>query len=130
MLNQWLREKILEIKYLVGIDVIKYCKKLYRDLIVEFSVSRFEVSVFLHNDFRVDAYRRMKKIPLRDIIDGFSNCVNKFSQIDVITSRLNANSNANSLLEFKSKSKKWKPVGCECKLCCTYIHNLGYVTLH
>ena len=117
VLNQWLREKILEIKYLVGIDVIKYCKKLYRDLIVKSENTRIkifklsgeppdvEVSVFLHNDFRVDAYRRMKKIPLRDIIDGFSNCVNKFSQIDVITSRLNANSNANSLLEFKSKLK-------------------------
>ena len=37
--------------------------------------------------------------------------------------------NSNSLLEFKSKIKKWKPIGCECKLCCTYIHNLGYVTL-
>ena len=34
-----------------------------------------------------------------------------------------------SLLEFKSKIKKWKPIGCVCKLCCTYIHNLGYVTL-
>ena len=37
--------------------------------------------------------------------------------------------NSNSLLEFKSKIKKWKPIGCECKLCCTYIHNFGYVTL-
>ena len=104
MLNQWLREKIWEIKYLVGIDVVKYCKKFYRDLIAKsentcikiFKLSSeppdVEVSVFLHNDFRVDAYRRMKKIPLRDIIGGFSNCVNKFSQIDAIISRLNATS--------------------------------------
>ena len=102
VLNQGLQEKIWEMKYLVGIDVIKYCKKLYRDLIVKSENTRIkifklsgkppdvEVSVFLHNDFRVDAYRRMKKIPLRDIIDGFSNCVNKFSQIDAIISRLNA----------------------------------------
>ena len=32
----------------------------------------------------------MKKIAWRDIIDGFSNCVNTFSQIDAISSRLNA----------------------------------------
>ena len=83
-------------------DVIKYCKNLDRDLIVKskntcikiFKLSGeppdVEFSVFLHNDFRGDAYRQMKKIALPDIIDGFSNCVNKFSQIDAKISRLNA----------------------------------------
>ena len=32
----------------------------------------------------------MTNFLLRDIIDGFSNCVDKFSQIDAIISRLNA----------------------------------------
>ena len=61
-------------------DIIKNCKKLDRGLILKskntcikiFKLSGeppdVEFSLFLHNDFRVDAYRRMKKIVLRDII--------------------------------------------------------------
>ena len=30
-----------------------------------------------------------------------------------------------SLLEFKAKIKKWKPEGCTCRICRSYIHNLG-----
>ena len=32
-----------------------------------------------------------------------------------------------SLLEFKTKVKKWKPEGCICRLCKTYITQLGFV---
>ena len=32
-----------------------------------------------------------------------------------------------SLLEFKAKIKKWKPDGCTCRLCRSYIHNLGFL---
>ena len=35
--------------------------------------------------------------------------------------------NSTSLIEFKSKIKKWRPIGCDCKLCCNYVQNLGYV---
>ena len=35
--------------------------------------------------------------------------------------------NATSLLEFKTKIKYWKPVGCTCRLCKTYIQNLGFI---
>ena len=35
--------------------------------------------------------------------------------------------NANSLQEFKLKIKKWKPEGCTCRLCRTYISNLGFI---
>ena len=28
---------------------------------------------------------------------------------------------------FKSKIKKWKPLGCNCRLCKTYIKDLGYL---
>ena len=31
-----------------------------------------------------------------------------------------------SLLEFKTKIKHWKPVGCMCRICKIYIHNLGF----
>ena len=34
---------------------------------------------------------------------------------------------SDSLLSFKAKIKKWKPQGCTCRLCKTYIHNLGYL---
>ena len=35
--------------------------------------------------------------------------------------------NAESLSSFKNQVKKWTPVGCTCKLCKTYINNLGYI---
>ena len=30
---------------------------------------------------------------------------------------------------FKKKIRQWEPIGCNCKLCQTYINNLGYVTV-
>ena len=32
-----------------------------------------------------------------------------------------------SLPEFKEKIKRWKPEGCMCRLCKTYIQNLGFI---
>ena len=32
-----------------------------------------------------------------------------------------------SLLEFKMKIKNWKPVGCMCRICKVYIHDLGFI---
>ena len=32
-----------------------------------------------------------------------------------------------SLYEFKTKIKEWKPQGCTCRLCKTYISNLGFL---
>ena len=32
-----------------------------------------------------------------------------------------------SLLEFKNKIKKWKPIGCKCRICKTYVNNLGFL---
>ena len=34
---------------------------------------------------------------------------------------------AKSLTEFKTKIRLWKPVGCTCRLCKTYIQNLGFL---
>ena len=34
---------------------------------------------------------------------------------------------ATSLIQFKSKIKKWKPNGCTCRLCKSYIYRLGYL---
>ena len=34
---------------------------------------------------------------------------------------------ATSLIEFKKKIKKWKPNGCPCRLCKSYIYHLGYI---
>jgi hypothetical protein len=34
--------------------------------------------------------------------------------------------NAESLAIFKNRIKKWKPVGCTCRLCKTFIKGLGY----
>ena len=33
----------------------------------------------------------------------------------------------NSLLEFKERIKMWKPKGCTCRLCKSYINNLGFL---
>ena len=35
--------------------------------------------------------------------------------------------NIDSLEQFISKIKKWKPVNCPCRLCKTYVKNLGFV---
>ena len=32
---------------------------------------------------------------------------------------------SNSLNEFKNKIRNWSPIGCTCRLCRTYISNLG-----
>ncbi len=32
-----------------------------------------------------------------------------------------------SLLEFKTKIKRWKPNSCTCRLCMSYIYNLGFI---
>ena len=34
---------------------------------------------------------------------------------------------ANSLSEFKRKIKLWKPTGCTCRLCRTFIPELGFI---
>ena len=34
---------------------------------------------------------------------------------------------AKSLSEFKTKIRNWEPVGCTCRLCKTYIHNVGFL---
>ena len=37
--------------------------------------------------------------------------------------------NIDSLEQFISKIKKWKPVNCPCRLCKTYVKNLGFVNV-
>ena len=32
-----------------------------------------------------------------------------------------------TLPEFKTKIKKWKPVGCPCRICKDYVHGVGYI---
>ena len=32
-----------------------------------------------------------------------------------------------SISEFKNKIKKWKPIGCMCRICKIYINNLGFL---
>ena len=34
---------------------------------------------------------------------------------------------AESLPEFKARVRVWEPQGCTCRLCHTYVHNLGYI---
>ena len=34
---------------------------------------------------------------------------------------------AKTLIEFKTKIKRWKPHGCTCRLCKIYISNLGFI---
>ena len=35
--------------------------------------------------------------------------------------------NSTNLNEFKAKIKKWKPVGCMCRICKIYVPNLGFI---
>ena len=32
-----------------------------------------------------------------------------------------------NLFTFKENVKKWKPLGCKCRLCKIYVNNLGYL---
>ena len=34
---------------------------------------------------------------------------------------------SSSLSAFKRKRKEWKPVGCTCRICKTYVQNLGFI---
>ena len=34
---------------------------------------------------------------------------------------------SNYIHEFKSKNRKWKPVGCDCKICKEFLPNLGFL---
>ena len=35
--------------------------------------------------------------------------------------------NAQSLVEFKTKIKKWKPQRCTCRLCLNYVYHYGFI---
>ena len=35
--------------------------------------------------------------------------------------------NSTSLKEFKTKIKNWVPLNCQCRLCKTYIENVGFI---
>lgn len=35
--------------------------------------------------------------------------------------------NSKTLIEFKNKIRKWEPVGCTCRLCKIFVHNLGFL---
>ena len=35
--------------------------------------------------------------------------------------------NIETLSTFQSEIKKWKPVGCMCRLCKIYVHDLGFI---
>ena len=37
---------------------------------------------------------------------------------------------SSSLQQFKSKIKKWKPVGFMCRICKTYVNNLGFYSTY
>ena len=37
--------------------------------------------------------------------------------------------NSSTLIEFKSKIKKWKPINCPCRLCKIYISGVGFVNI-
>ena len=40
----------------------------------------------------------------------------------------NAMQESTSLLQFKSRIKYWTPIGCTCRLCKTYIYDVGFLT--
>ena len=79
---------------------MKYCGKFAPDLMVnrddtsinilkiEGMPPNIEYSLYIYANFRVDAYKYREKIPVRDLINGFSNIVDKCFQVDVIVTRL------------------------------------------
>ena len=81
-------------------DMIKYCTK-FSDLVVSAEKTAIKIfrlngvppnvefSIYIYKDFHVDAHRSKKKILVRDLINGFSNALAKFSQVDAIIARLN-----------------------------------------
>ena len=80
--------------------VIKYCKEFKNSFIVktnEHEIKLLEISseppnvefsLTVHDDYSVVAYRRHRKISIRDLIGGFSNRVSHYSNIDAIIERL------------------------------------------
>ena len=37
--------------------------------------------------------------------------------------------NTNDIEVFKSEIRKWEPMQCECTLCLSYLHSIGYVNV-
>ena len=35
--------------------------------------------------------------------------------------------NSKTLMEFKRKIRNWEPVGCTCRLCKTFVNDLGFL---
>ena len=82
-------------------SLVKYCCKFSGEFLVDCSDSKrisifkligtppvVEHTVFISDNFHVEAYRRQSKILTRDIINAFSNTVTKYSQINHIINRL------------------------------------------
>ena len=81
-------------------SLVKYCCKFSGEFLLDCSDSKrisifkligppvVEHSVFISDNFHVEAYRRQSKIPTRYIINAFSYTVTKYSQTDHIINRL------------------------------------------
>ena len=81
--------------------VSEYCSKFSPEHVVDISVSNVfkifkfknwppevEYSILIKDDLQVEAHRRRMKIATRDLINGFTNTLCRYSQIDKIIHRL------------------------------------------
>ena len=82
-------------------NLVKYCTKFSPELVVDTSdpttirilqlngrPPEIEFSLFIKDEFHVEAYRKHMKVLTRDLINGFFSTVMKYSQIDMIIDRL------------------------------------------
>ena len=81
--------------------VSNYCSKFSPEHVVDVSESNIikilklkdlppevEYSIRIKDDFQVEAHRKHMKISARDLINGFTNTLCRYSQIDNIVNRL------------------------------------------
>ena len=87
----------------------------------------FMKNVFLvsKNDINLRHKREFETTNVKSVYNGTETISFRGPQIwSIIPENIK---NSQTLLEFQSKIKEWKPKGCMCRLCKTYIQHIGFI---
>ena len=96
--------------------------KVQNDLSPNFMKSIFKISEN-HYNLRID--NTFQNSNIRTVYYGSETLSYRGPQIWQIVPQDIKNSS--SLVEFKRKIRRWTPAGCKCRICKTYIFNLGFL---
>ena len=77
------------------------------------------------NVYDLRTKREFKTHNVRTVLNGTETISYRGPQIwETLPSTIR---NSNSLIAFRAKIKHWIPVGCKCRICNTFIKDLGFI---